>query len=111
MPTDVFHASRWTSGNHLFPTVIEVSEKAVTLRNRSWFTRDEISSNRSYGGAPAGWGLLAYGWKLSGTWEASMIPGGMAPVCCQGGVGVVFSPACIQNVVVAHILMEDWVQI
>ena len=43
MPTEVFHASRWTRGNHLFPTVIEVSDKAVTLRNRSWFTRDEIS--------------------------------------------------------------------
>ena len=43
MPTNVFHASRWTRGNHLFPTVIEVSEKAVTLRNRTWFTRDEIS--------------------------------------------------------------------
>lgn len=43
MPTNVFHASRWTRGNFLFPTVIEVSEKAVTLRKRSWFTRDEIS--------------------------------------------------------------------
>jgi len=43
VPTNVFHASRWTRGNHLFPTVIEVSEKAVTLRKRTWFTRDEIS--------------------------------------------------------------------
>ena len=43
MPTNVFHASRWTRGNHLFPTVIEVSERAVTLRNRSWFTHDDIS--------------------------------------------------------------------
>jgi len=43
VPTDVFHASRWTHGNHLFPTVIEVNEKAVTLRKRTWFTRDEIS--------------------------------------------------------------------
>ena len=43
MPTNVFHASRWTRGNFLFPTVIEFSEKAVTLRKRSWFTRDEIS--------------------------------------------------------------------
>jgi hypothetical protein len=43
VPTNVFHASRWTRGNHLFPTVIEVSDKAVTLRRRSWFTRDEIS--------------------------------------------------------------------
>jgi len=43
VPTNVFHASRWTRGNHLFPTIIEVSEKAVTLRKRTWFTHDEIS--------------------------------------------------------------------
>ena len=43
MPTDIFHASRWTRGNHLFPTIIEVTDKAVTLRNRTWFTRAEIS--------------------------------------------------------------------
>ena len=43
MPTNVFHASRWTRGNHMFPTIIEVSEKAVTLRKRTWFTHDEIS--------------------------------------------------------------------
>ena len=43
MPTNVFYASRLTHGNHLFPTVIEVSEKAVTLRKRTWFTRDEVS--------------------------------------------------------------------
>ena len=43
MPTNVFHASRWTRGNFLFPTIIEVSEKAVTLRKRTWFTRDEVS--------------------------------------------------------------------
>jgi len=43
VPNNVFHASRWTHGNFLFPTVIEVSEKAVTLRKRTWFTRDEIS--------------------------------------------------------------------
>ena len=27
----------------MFPTVIEVSDKAVTRRKRSWFSRDEIS--------------------------------------------------------------------
>ena len=27
MPSDIFHASRWTSGNFLFPTVIEVTDK------------------------------------------------------------------------------------
>ena len=43
MPTEIFQASRWTTGNFLFPTIIEVSEKAVTRRKRSWFSRDEIS--------------------------------------------------------------------
>jgi hypothetical protein len=43
MPTEVFRASRWTRGNLLFPTVIEVSEKAVTRRKRSWFSQDEMS--------------------------------------------------------------------
>ncbi len=43
MPTEVFQASRWTRGNFLFPTVIEVSDKAVLRRKRSWFSKDEIS--------------------------------------------------------------------
>ena|SRR5579872_5038779 len=43
MPTEVFQASRWTRGNLLFPTQIEVSDKAVIRRKRSWFSRDEIS--------------------------------------------------------------------
>ena len=43
MPTELFKASRWTRGNLLFPTYIEVSERAVTRRKRSWFNRDEIS--------------------------------------------------------------------
>ena len=43
MPTEVFRASRWTRGNFLFPTTIEVSDKAVTRRKRSWFSQDEMS--------------------------------------------------------------------
>jgi hypothetical protein len=43
MPTEIFHASRWTKGNFFFPTAIEVNEKAVTRRKRSWFSLDEIS--------------------------------------------------------------------
>ena len=43
MPTEVFQASRWTKGNLLFPTVIEVTDKAVTRRKRSWFSQDEMS--------------------------------------------------------------------
>jgi hypothetical protein len=43
MASEIFQASRWTSGNHLFPTVIEVSDKAVMRRKRSWFSKDEIS--------------------------------------------------------------------
>jgi hypothetical protein len=43
MPAEIFKASRWTKGNFLFPTVIEVSDRAVVRRKRSWFSRDEIS--------------------------------------------------------------------
>lgn len=47
MPTEIFKASRWTRGNFLFPTYIEVSEQAVTRHKRSWFRRDEISVSMS----------------------------------------------------------------
>jgi len=43
MPIESFQASRFTRGNRLFPTVIEVSDKSVIRRKRSWFSRDEIS--------------------------------------------------------------------
>jgi hypothetical protein len=47
MPTEIFQASRWTKGNFLFPTYIEVNEKAVARRKRSWFRQDEITINIS----------------------------------------------------------------
>jgi hypothetical protein len=43
MPSEKFQASRLTRGNFLFPTIIEVTDKAVTRHKRSWFSRDEIS--------------------------------------------------------------------
>ena len=43
MAPEIFQASRWTHGNLVFPTVIEVTDKAVIRRKRSWFSRDEIS--------------------------------------------------------------------
>jgi hypothetical protein len=43
MASEFFKASRWTNGNHLFPTVIEVTDKAVVRHKRSWFSKDEIS--------------------------------------------------------------------
>ena len=43
----IFRASRWTKGNHLFPTVIEVTETAVVRRKRSWFTLNELSIHLS----------------------------------------------------------------
>jgi hypothetical protein len=43
MTSEIFKASRWTNGNHLFRTVIEVTDKAVIRRKRSWFSQDEIS--------------------------------------------------------------------
>ncbi len=43
MEPETFKASRWTRGNHLFPTIIEVTDKAVVRHKRSWFSKDEIS--------------------------------------------------------------------
>lgn len=43
MPTETFKASRWTRGNHLFPTILDVTDTAVVLRKRSWFSRNEMS--------------------------------------------------------------------
>jgi hypothetical protein len=43
MPVESFVASRWTRGNHLFPTVIEVTDTAVIRRKRSWFSKNELS--------------------------------------------------------------------
>src|ERR1700744_6553558 len=43
MDAEIFKASRWTKGNHLFPTVIEVTDKAIIRHKRSWFSKDEIS--------------------------------------------------------------------
>jgi len=43
MVSESFKASRWTHGNFLFPTIIEVSETAVTRRKRSWFSRNEMN--------------------------------------------------------------------
>ncbi len=43
MPAEEFQASRLTAGNFLFPTVIEVTDKAVVRRKRSWFNLDEMS--------------------------------------------------------------------
>jgi hypothetical protein len=45
--TETFHASRWTSGNHLFRTTIEVTDTAVVRRKRSWFSVNEISIHLS----------------------------------------------------------------
>jgi hypothetical protein len=43
MDSESFKASRWTGGNRFFPTVIEVTDRAVIRHKRSWFSKDEIS--------------------------------------------------------------------
>lgn len=43
MPIERFVASRWTRGNLLFPTVIEVTDTAVVRRKRTWLTKNEMS--------------------------------------------------------------------
>src|SRR5262245_17890635 len=47
MPTETFRASRWTRGNLLFPTYIEISDKSLTRRKRSWFRLDEMTMSIS----------------------------------------------------------------
>ncbi|MES1181036.1 MAG: hypothetical protein ABUL66_04150, partial [Verrucomicrobiota bacterium] len=43
MESEKFKASRWTAGNHIFPTMIEVTDRAVIRHKSSWFSKDEIS--------------------------------------------------------------------
>jgi hypothetical protein len=47
MPTERFQASRLTKGNSLFPTIIEIDDKAVVRRKRRWFSVDEIAISLS----------------------------------------------------------------
>ncbi len=43
MAVESFKASRFTKGNFLFPTVIEITDTAVVRRLRRWFTVNEMS--------------------------------------------------------------------
>ena len=45
--SEIFHASRWTQGNRLWRTTIEVTDHAVVRRKRSWFTVNEMSIHLS----------------------------------------------------------------
>jgi hypothetical protein len=45
--SEIFKASRWTKDNHLFPTIIEITEAAVIRRKRTWFSVNEISIHLS----------------------------------------------------------------
>lgn len=45
--SEIFHASRWTAGNRLFRTTLEVTDHAVIRRKRSWFTVNEMSIHLS----------------------------------------------------------------
>ncbi len=47
MEAECFKASRWTHGNHVFPTVIEVTDMAIIRRKRTLFSKDEISISMS----------------------------------------------------------------
>lgn len=47
MDSERFQASRWASGNHLFPIVTEVPDRAIVRSKRSWFSKDEISISLS----------------------------------------------------------------
>src|SRR5271156_1902927 len=78
MSTEMFQASRWTRGNLLFPTVIEVTDKAVVRRKRSWFSRDEISISITK--------VASVHIKTGIVWANILIepPGGPAPLASHG---------------------------
>jgi hypothetical protein len=42
-----FVASRWTRGNFLFPTVLEVTDQTIVRRKRSWFRVSETTMHLS----------------------------------------------------------------
>jgi hypothetical protein len=41
--SEIFKASRWTSGNRLFRTELEVTDTAVIRRKRTLFSKNEMS--------------------------------------------------------------------
>src|SRR5260221_9893205 len=43
MSVERFAASRWTRGNRLFPTVIEISDTAVVRQKPGWFSKNEMT--------------------------------------------------------------------
>jgi Bacterial PH domain len=45
--SEAFKASRWTRGNFLFPTIIEITDTSVIRYKRSWFTVNEMSIHLS----------------------------------------------------------------
>ncbi len=47
MGAELFKASRWTRGNHMFPIQIEVTDRSIIRRKYSWMSCDEISISLS----------------------------------------------------------------
>ena len=43
MSVERFAASRWTRGNLLFPTVIEITDTAVVRQKPGWFSKNEMT--------------------------------------------------------------------
>jgi hypothetical protein len=43
MSVERFAASRWTAGNLLFPTIIEVTDTAVVRQKPGWFSTNEMT--------------------------------------------------------------------
>jgi hypothetical protein len=78
MASETFKASRWTSGNHLFRTVIEVTDRAVIRHKRSWFSKDEISISISK--------VASVHIKTGLIWSDILIEstGGTDPLACHG---------------------------
>ena len=48
MPGDVFRASRWTRGNHLFPTQVAITPSSVVQHTPRWIGKQEESIHMAH---------------------------------------------------------------
>ena len=78
MNSETFKASRWTKGNFIFRSIIEVTENAVIRHKRSWFSKDEISISISK--------IASVHIKTGIIWADILIEstGGSDPLACHG---------------------------
>jgi hypothetical protein len=78
MEGDVFYASRWTRGNHLFPTQVAITPTAVVQHSPSWIGKEEQSIHISHVASVTADSHLLFADVIIET------SGGSEPIVCHG---------------------------